>query len=123
MLGVVSKLHSPETLVKAIQKVHGGEIWIERSMVARLLTTTDITRRSLVVDPESERIQQLSDRERQVIQLICRGLKNQQIASQLCISESTVRHHLTSVYNKLGVSDRLELLVFAHRKGLTLKPE
>jgi DNA-binding NarL/FixJ family response regulator len=53
-----------------------------------------------------------------VIQLIGRGLKNQQIANQLCISESTVGHHLTSIYTKLGVSDRLELLIFAHQKGL-----
>jgi DNA-binding NarL/FixJ family response regulator len=104
--------------VKAIEKVHAGEIWIERSMVARLLTTTDIARRSLMVDPETDHILQLSDREREVIQLIGRGLKNQQIAIQLCISESTVRHHLTSIYSKLEVSDRLELLVFAHRKGL-----
>ena len=118
VLGVVSKLQSPEVLVKAIEKVHAGEVWIERSMVARLLTTTDIARRSLMVDPEADRIRQLSDREREVIQLIGRGLKNQQIAIQLCISESTVRHHLTSIYSKLEVSDRLELLVFAHRKGL-----
>jgi two-component system, NarL family, nitrate/nitrite response regulator NarL len=45
-------------------------------------------------------------------------LKNDQIAKKLCLSETTVRHHLTSIYGKLGVSDRLELLVFAHRNGL-----
>jgi len=123
VLGVVSKLQAPEILVKAIKKVHSGEVWIEHSMVARLLTTTDITRRSLTVDPDADRIQQLSHRERDVIQLIGRGLKNQQIAIQLCISESTVRHHLTSIYCKLGVSDRLELLVFAHRKGLAMELE
>jgi two-component system nitrate/nitrite response regulator NarL len=120
VLGVVSKLQSPEILVKAIEKVYAGEVWIEHSMVARLLTTTDITRRSLASDPEQDRIQQLSQRECDVVQLIGRGLKNQQIAIQLCISESTVRHHLTSIYSKLGVSDRLELLVFAHRKGLAM---
>ena len=60
----------------------------------------------------------LSPRERQLIQQIGRGLKNYQIAKQLCLSETTVRHHLTSIYGKLGVSDRLELLVFAHRYGL-----
>ncbi len=123
VLGMVSKLQSPEVLVKAIEKVHAGEIWIERSMVARLLTTTDFARRSLAVDPEANRIQQLSKREREVIQLIGRGLKNQQIAIQLYISDSTVRHHLTSIYSKLGVSDRLELLIYAHRMGLAKVPK
>jgi two-component system nitrate/nitrite response regulator NarL len=118
VLGVVSMLQSPEVLWKAIEKVNAGEVWIERSMVARLLTTTDIVHRSLAVNPEADRIQQLSNREREVVQLISRGLKNQQIANQLCISATTVGHHLTSIYSKLEVSDRLELLIFAHHKGL-----
>jgi DNA-binding NarL/FixJ family response regulator len=114
-------LQPPEVLVKAIKKVYAGEIWIEHSMVARLLTTTDIASRSLAVNYEADCIQQLSNREREVIQLISLGLRNQQIANQLCISTSTVGHHLTSIYSKLGVSDRLELLVFAHQKGLGKK--
>ena len=118
VLGVVSKMQSPEVLLKAIEKVHAGEVWIERSMMAQLLTTINIARHFLAVDHESELIKQLSNRELEVIQLISRGLKNQQIASKLCISESTVRHHLTSIYSKLEVTDRLELLVFAHRKDL-----
>ena len=55
--------------------------------------------------------------------MINRGLKNHQIAIQLSISESTVRHHLTSIYSKLGVSDRLELLILSRRKGLDLEPD
>jgi DNA-binding NarL/FixJ family response regulator len=121
VLGVVSMLQPPEVLVKAIKKVYAGEVWIEHSMVARLLTTTDIASRSLAVNSEADCIQQLSNREREVVQLISLGLKNQQIANQLCISKSTVGHHLTSIYSKLGVSDRLELLVFAHQKSLGKK--
>ena len=117
VLGVVSYLQSPEVLVKAIEKVNAGEVWIEHSMVARILTT-DKAHRSFAVNSEEHSYQELSKREREVIQLIGRGLKNQQIANQLCISESTVGHHLTSIYTKLGVSDRLELLIFAHQKGL-----
>jgi len=75
------------------------------------------------INPEAEKISQLSERERQVIQLIGFGMKNQQIATQLCISQTTVNHHLTSIYHKLGVTDRLELLVFAHRFGLTKIPQ
>jgi len=121
VLGVVSMLQPPEVLVKAIKKVYAGEVWIEHSMVARLLTTTDIISRSLAVNSEADCIQQLSNREHEVVQLISLGLKNQQIANQLCISKSTVGHHLTSIYSKLGVSDRLELLVFAHQMGLVKK--
>jgi DNA-binding NarL/FixJ family response regulator len=73
--------------------------------------------------PEAEKISQLSERERQVIQLIGFGLKNQQIATQLCISQTTVHHHLTSIYDKLGITDRLELMVFARRFGLTKTPQ
>jgi DNA-binding NarL/FixJ family response regulator len=123
VLGVVSKLQSPEVLVKAIEKVNAGEVWIEHSMVARLLTTTDIARRSLGFNSGEDRINQLSNREREVVKLISRGLKNQQIANQLSISQSTVGHHLTSIYSKLGVSDRLELLIFAHHKGLVTELE
>lgn len=118
ILGVVSKMSSPAVLVKAIEKIHAGEVWIERSMVAHLLNSRDLARRSRDTDPEEQMISQLSERELGVIRLIGQGMKNQQIADELCISESTVRHHLTSIYGKLGVNDRLELLVFVHRKGL-----
>jgi DNA-binding NarL/FixJ family response regulator len=67
---------------------------------------------------EEANIQELSDREKQIFGLIGQRYKNKKISMQLCISETTVRHHLTSIYGKLGVSDRLELLVFAHRHGL-----
>ncbi len=118
VLGIVLKTQPPEVLIKAIQKVHAGEVWIEHSMIAKLLTSLNQARPPVAQDPDTENIARLSVRELQVIQLIGKGLKNQQIADQLCLSETTVRHYLTTIYNKLGVSDRLELLVFAHRFGL-----
>jgi DNA-binding NarL/FixJ family response regulator len=105
VLGIVLKTQSPEILIKAIQKVHVGEVWIERSMIATLLIGQMRTQELISQNPETKRIAALSPRERQ-------------IAEQLCLSETTVRHHLTSIYAKLEVSDRLELLVFAHRCGL-----
>jgi len=118
VLGIVLKTQTQEILLKAIQKVHAGEVWIERSLMANLLSGLAKAQHLIAQDPEVESISQLSLRERQVIQQIGKGLKNTQIAKQLCLSETTVRHHLTSIYEKLGVSDRLELLVFAHRHGL-----
>jgi DNA-binding NarL/FixJ family response regulator len=121
IVGIVAETQLPQTLFKAIRKVHAGELWIEHSLMAHFVTSLSHSHRTKRVDPDTERIGQLSNRERQVVQFISLGLKNKQIAAQLCISEVTVRHHLTSVYNKLGVSDRLELLVFAHRHGLVME--
>lgn len=117
-VGVVFKSQSPEILVKAIEKVCAGEVWLERSLIANVLTRLSRSQPAKKADPERENFARLSDREKDVVRLIGRGLKNKRISSELCISETTVRHHLTSIYNKLGVSDRLELLVYAHRHGL-----
>jgi DNA-binding NarL/FixJ family response regulator len=69
-------------------------------------------------------LKQLTDRERQLIPLVCSGLKNKEIAQQLGIAESTVWHHLTAVFTKLKVEDRLGLAAFAfsHRPALTAAP-
>jgi two-component system, NarL family, nitrate/nitrite response regulator NarL len=118
VLGIVLKTQPEEIFIKAIQKVHAGEVWIERSLIANLLNDLTHAQHFAARDPENDRISQLSQRERQVIHAIGQGLKNYQIAEQLSVSETTVRHHLTSIYSKLGVSDRLELLVYAHRNSL-----
>ena len=118
VLGIVLKTQSSDILIKAILKVNAGEVWIERSMMANLLSGFTNRQRLIKQDPQTEAIAKLSSRERQVIQQIGLGRKNYQISKQLSLSETTVRHHLTSIYEKLGVSDRLELLVFAHRYNL-----
>jgi two-component system nitrate/nitrite response regulator NarL len=116
-LGIVFTTDPPEILVKAIKKVNVGEVWIERSLMANVLNglTNNHGRET---DPEMEKISELTDRERDVVLLIGRGLRNKQIAKQLHLSETTIRHHLTSIYSKLGVTNRLELLVFATRHSL-----
>lgn len=118
VVGVVFKSQSPEVLVKAIEKVWAGEVWLERSLIANVLTRLSRNQPVSQPDPELENFSRLSEREKEVVRLIGKGLKNKRISTELCISETTVRHHLTSIYNKLGVSDRLELLVYAHRYGL-----
>lgn len=64
----------------------------------------------------------LTAREREVISLIAKGLKNKHIAGRLFISEATVRHHISSIFAKLGVSDRVELILKAFRLGLADPP-
>jgi DNA-binding NarL/FixJ family response regulator len=105
--------------VKAIRKVHEGEVWIERSRMASILNSITREKPADLSKLEVDRICLLSKRERQVVAFIGQMMKNQQIADQLGISEVTVRHHLTSIYSKLEVGGRLELLVFSHRHGLS----
>jgi len=64
----------------------------------------------------------LTARERDIIALIGEGLKNKQIAERLCISEPTVRHYLTSIFEKVGVKDRQGLIVYAYQRGLAKPP-
>lgn len=118
VVGVIFKTQSPDMLMKAIEKVHSGEVWLERSMIANVLSRLSRNNKPVKASSESENINELSEREKQIVRLIGQGYKNKRISTQLSISETTVRHHLTSIYNKLGVSDRLELLVYAHRHGL-----
>jgi DNA-binding NarL/FixJ family response regulator len=68
--------------------------------------------------PEAAKIATLTKREHEVVSLLSEGLQNKQIASRLSISETTVRHHLTSIFNKLKVANRLALVIYAYRQGL-----
>jgi two-component system nitrate/nitrite response regulator NarL len=68
--------------------------------------------------PEAAKIATLTKREHEVVSLLSEGLQNKQIAIRLSISETTVRHHLTSIFNKLKVANRLALVIYAYRQGL-----
>jgi len=118
VLGVILNTQPTETLIKAIRKVHQGEVWLERSLIANLVKGSIFDHSDEEADSKAEIEDILTRREMDLIPLIGRGLKNKQIAKELCIAESTVRHHLTSIYRKLGVSDRLELLLFAQQNQL-----
>jgi len=117
-MGVVLKTESPGCLFKAIRKVHTGEMWLNRSMMASAMAEAFRWPAAKKPDPESAKIANLSSRERQVIVMLSQGLKNKEIANRLLISEKTVGHHLSSIFSKLDVKDRLELLVYAYRHNL-----
>lgn len=119
-MGIVLKEHAAELLLRAIQKVHDGEVWIDRSMIGSVIQDFN---KPADVDPEKAKIKTLTDREREVITLVGEGLKNRQIAERLFITETTVTHHLSSVFSKLEVSDRLELLIYSFRHGLAKLPD
>jgi two-component system, NarL family, nitrate/nitrite response regulator NarL len=119
-VGLVLKHERPEVLIKAIRKVHAGEAWLDRVHTAQVLMR--IARRRQSQDVEATKIATLTGRERQIIGLVGEGLKNAAIAERLFISEATVRNHLTSILDKLDLSDRFELAVYAFRRGLVRYP-
>jgi two-component system, NarL family, nitrate/nitrite response regulator NarL len=120
-MGLVRHEDTPEALIKAIERVHDGEVWLERALVANVLEEARRTSQN-AWDPEQSRIATLTAREHEVIVLICQGKKNQAIAKELFVSEATVRHRLTSIFEKLKVEDRLELVIFAFQHGLAELP-
>jgi len=120
-MGVVLKTESPEVLLKAIQKVSAGEAWLSTSMVSNVVT--ELHRRSTnKADRETAKIQTLTSRELEVVSLVGEGRRNRQIGERLFIAEKTVRHYLTSIYSKLEVNDRLELMIYAYEHGLARAP-
>lgn len=121
--GVVQKEHASEVLLKAIEKIHSGEIWYDRSKLAGVLADMLRGKDAKGLYSEAAKIDSLTQREREVLALVSLGLKNKQIADRLFISETTVRHHLTYVFEKLGVCSRLELIIYAFSHGLAKLPD
>lgn len=121
-MGLVLKDKAAEVLIKAIEKVHAGEVWLDRSLTASVLYEMSQTDQTSRADPEAEKIKSLTSREREIVGLVCEGLKNKQIGERLFISEATVRNHLTSILSKLEVSDRFELALYSYRQHLAKPP-
>jgi two-component system, NarL family, nitrate/nitrite response regulator NarL len=121
-MGLVLKETAADVLLQAIEKVSAGEVWIQRSMMAEVLKDLVHKVRYQEPDPEAAKIAKLTAREREVIALVGEGLRNQQIADRLYISETTVRHHLNAIFTKVKVPDRLALVIYAYRHGLARLP-
>lgn len=120
--GVISKHKTAADLRKAIEKVHQGEAWLDRSLTADIIAEMSRRRGPDKPDPEVKRIESLTDRERQVAVLVCEGLQNKEIAERLFISDTTVRHHLTSIFSKLELTNRFELVIFLYRHKIVQPP-
>ena len=121
--GIVPKQTSKDLLIKSIRKVKAGELWLDR------MTTADVIRRlakrATAVPTQQARAglrdaTALSQREMEIVILVAQGYKNKEMAERMFISEQTVKNHLHNIFDKLGVSDRLELALYAIHKGLHL---
>ncbi len=128
--GILLKETSTALIEKSIHRVHAGEIWLDSTTTAAVIrhfaSPKDFPAAHAQVHSSSngkaprERAQ-LSQREREIIVLIAQGYKNKEIAEKMFITEQTVKNHLHNVFDKLGVSDRLELALYAIHNSLHVK--
>ena len=116
--GVLQKQCAPDSIAKTIRSVSRGDLCFDRALTHRMLSTF-VKRKPAEMLPEVAKISLLTDREGQIIGRICEGMRNKEIAGKLFISEATVAHHLTSIYRKLGLADRTELLLYAQQNGIS----
>jgi len=99
--GVVLESRPAELFLRAIRVVLAGGVWVERSTAASVFQVQDDAGR-------------LTRREQEIVELVTQGLQNKTIAERLSITHTTVRHHLTSIFEKLSVANRLELMRYAY---------
>lgn len=118
--GVVMKAEPAETILKAIEKANKGELWLDRSATGRIFVALSKRSAPQPPSPEEKLIATLTPRERQIAAEMVKDARatTAMVASRLCISEHTLRNHLTSIYDKLHVTNRLELWEFVDRHGL-----
>ncbi len=109
--GILFKDADPTLLPKSIRKVYAGEVWIDNPILSQALESL-LTKPSASPAP-AETDSKLSNREMEVVRCVAMGLRNKEVADKLGVTEATVKNHLTSVYSKLGVNDRLELILYA----------
>jgi len=118
--GVVLKDSATQLLLKSIRVVMAGEYWVGRESVSNLVQYL----RNLMQSTNEETKQKkfgLTPRELEIVSAVVAGYANREIAEYFKISEDTVKHHLSNIFDKLGVSTRLELALFAVNQGLPLK--
>ncbi|MGH9658454.1 MAG: response regulator [Bryobacteraceae bacterium] len=117
--GIVLKQTATDLLIKSIRKVHAGEIWLDSHTTAAVMRQFSAPMDSSPLGARGDRERSpLSQREREIVSLVAQGYKNKEMAEKMFISEQTVKNHLHNIFDKLGVSDRLELALYAIHKNL-----
>jgi DNA-binding NarL/FixJ family response regulator len=114
--GFLLKRTRPEELIAAIHTIAGGE-----ALLSPAVTRTVIDRMAAAPPPDSrahKRLEELTPREREVLELMARGLSNSEIATELVVEESTVKTHVGRILMKLHARDRVQAVIFAYESGL-----
>ena len=118
--GVVLKSSAPELLFKSVRGVMGGEHWIGRESVSDLVQAL----RSPAEAPPPPRARfGLTPRELEITSAVVSGFSNKEIAQKFVLSQDTVKHHLSNIFDKVGASNRLELALFAVHHGLLMEQD
>src|SRR5579872_1112650 len=118
--GIVLKQSPTDLLLKSIRKVHAGEIWLDSDTTAAVMRQF-ATAEAYPSNSSNGRTRErapLSQREREIVVLVAQGFKNKEMAQKMFISEQTIKNHLHNIFDKLGVSDRLELALYAIHKNI-----
>ncbi|MBO0910673.1 MAG: response regulator transcription factor [Acidobacteria bacterium] len=119
--GVVLKDSATQILLKSIHAVMNGEYWVGRESVSNLVQYLRTLMAPAVPYPQRNKYR-LTPRELEIISAVVAGYANKEIAQHFKISEDTVKHHLSNIFDKVGVSTRLELALFAVNQSLPFKP-
>ena len=116
--GIVGANQNIRVLKRAIEQVFEGEVWLNQRLMDQLLNGSASSNGN--GSHRGSRVHELTKREVEIIKLVGVGMNNKAIAKELEISEATVRHHLSSIYSKLHVEDRLNLAIFAYQTGVVM---
>lgn len=114
--GVVHRKESMQTILRAVEKIHNGELWLDRITTGRVFLQNTRMREKVYPDANTEKITMLTRKECMILRAFSDGTggeQNKQIAAKLCMSEHTLRNHLTSIFSKLGIKNRFSLFTYA----------
>lgn len=120
--GIVYRSHSFKSLPKCLQTVHQGQIWVGNEDLKHILDWLSRVNSVFVTGPDGSAL--LTSREQDVVRLVADGLKNREIAETLNLSKNSVRNYMYRIFDKIGVSSRAELILYAlSRRGVRLESE
>jgi NarL family two-component system response regulator LiaR len=121
-VGIVQIEQSPKMLMEAIRQTHAGETWLNQALLHKILERGRSPKEISAGNGQGTHSETLTTRELEVIKLLAAGRKNKELAKEMLVSEATIRHHLSSIYGKIGVDDRLNLVIYAYENGLAEVP-
>jgi DNA-binding NarL/FixJ family response regulator len=114
--GFLLKRTSPEALVEAVRTIAAGDGLIAPAVTRRLIA--EFARTPAVSAQPPRALEELTERERDVLELVARGRSNAEIAKELMVGAATVKTHVTHVLSKLGLRDRIQAVIYAYEAGM-----
>jgi DNA-binding NarL/FixJ family response regulator len=119
VVGILDANSPPSILLRALRKVHAGELWFRRKLIPLLINNPRLDSNNMEVSEDSNPL--LTERESEILSLIANDYKNLEISNKLCIGEATVKTHIHNIFGKLKVNDRLQAIIYAKKHFLNSK--